>query len=725
MAWSTDFVVPLPWRFATKSTIKAVLKEEKTQLLGLFTVRNSLLAITGVTTALLVWLAAGYWLGAQTQRTDAIRLLRRNEVEDLLLASADYWAVERGLAHLALNMLGPVPDADRRAIKVHRESANAAFIKVLAQLRGTLEAPSDFALLEAAEGRYAEVEALREQIDGLVENPFGPRSSYEYTVSARESPVLVALDEWFPAVTELIMAAQRLRVAVRYRAQEAVREIEALQDLKHAVWLMREFAERERTLIGGMIASDDPLITEDLENLSAFRGRLEQAWMAVEAYGGQEGASPIVVAEIDHARESYFDAFEQVRAPIVTAVMNQQPYPVSAAEWYAQSGGAIAPLRRLGNVAGEVATDLTAAREADGARQRVIATVVLLAAAGLAAFSFWIVVGHIVRPLARITNAMTTLSGGDETVAVPGTERQGEIGTMARAVQVFKETMEEKNREIRQSHERVEGLYAQVSRHAENLAAKVKERTSELEETNRELENASRHKSEFLANMSHELRTPLNAIIGYTELIEDKIYGEVSEKIGDVIERVEQNGRHLLLLINDILDLSKIEAGQLTLSLDDYSMDDVVHTVITGVEPLAVEKNLALTTSLGDHLPVARGDEQRITQALMNLVGNAIKFTDAGEVKVQVETSNGSFLVSVSDTGVGIAKADQEKIFEEFQQADGSDTRRQGGTGLGLAITRRMIEMHGGRIWVESNLGEGSTFWLSFPVRVDQQAEGT
>jgi signal transduction histidine kinase len=247
----------------------------------------------------------------------------------------------------------------------------------------------------------------------------------------------------------------------------------------------------------------------------------------------------------------------------------------------------------------------------------------------------------------------------------------------------------------------------------------------EIEEKGRQLEVASKHKSQFLANMSHELRTPLNAILGYTELIVDNIYGEVPEKIREVLDRVEKSGRHLLGLINDVLDLSKIEAGQLTLSLSDYSMQEVVQSVFTAVESLAAEKRLALNVSVPPDLPSAKGDERRLAQVLLNLVGNAIKFTEEGEVRVQAAVSNGRFVVSVADTGPGIAEADQQKIFEEFQQADGSSTRKKGGTGLGLSIARRIIEMHGGRIWVESKPGVGSTFRFTVPVRVERQAEGT
>src|SRR5450432_1613380 len=246
---------------------------------------------------------------------------------------------------------------------------------------------------------------------------------------------------------------------------------------------------------------------------------------------------------------------------------------------------------------------------------------------------------------------------------------------------------------------------------------------TEIEEKSRQLEVASQHKSQFLANMSHELRTPLNAILGYTELMQDDIYGEVPGKMRGVLDRVQSNGRHLLGLINDVLDLSKIEAGQLTLTVASYSLEAVVHGVFTAVESLATGKHLALKLDILPNLPVGRGDERRIAQVLLNLVGNAIKFTDQGEVAIAASATNGSFNIAVRDTGPGISAADQVKIFEEFHQADNSATKTKGGTGLGLSIARRIVEMHGGRIWVESSPGAGSTFSVSLPVKVQPELE--
>ena len=243
----------------------------------------------------------------------------------------------------------------------------------------------------------------------------------------------------------------------------------------------------------------------------------------------------------------------------------------------------------------------------------------------------------------------------------------------------------------------------------------------EIQDKSRQLEVASQHKSQFLANMSHELRTPLNAILGYTELMADGIYGELPEKTMGVLKRLESNGRHLLGLINDVLDLSKIEAGQLVLELTDYSLEDIAQTVRSTLEPLAADKKLAFKVEVAPKMPAGHGDGRRLTQVLINLVGNAIKFTDAGEVVIKARATDGSFHLSVRDTGPGISAADQAKLFQEFQQADNAITRKKGGTGLGLAISKRIVEMHGGKIWVESQVGQGSTFSFTVPVRVAQQ----
>ena len=243
-----------------------------------------------------------------------------------------------------------------------------------------------------------------------------------------------------------------------------------------------------------------------------------------------------------------------------------------------------------------------------------------------------------------------------------------------------------------------------------------------IEEKSRELELASRHKSQFVAAMSHELRTPLAAILGYVELMEEGFYGSLPEKCTGALTRIHANGNHLLGLINTVLDIAKIESGQFSLSLSEYAFKTVVESVRAATESLAQNKKLALKTEVADGLPMGMGDEQRLTQVLLNLVGNAIKFTDAGEVCVSAKAINGHFAVSVTDTGPGIPEEHRSRIFEQFHQVDNANTKRKGGTGLGLAIAKQIIELHGGRIWVESTLGRGSTFQMELPVRAQEKS---
>jgi signal transduction histidine kinase len=240
----------------------------------------------------------------------------------------------------------------------------------------------------------------------------------------------------------------------------------------------------------------------------------------------------------------------------------------------------------------------------------------------------------------------------------------------------------------------------------------------EVDQKRRELAIANDHKAQFFANMSHELRTPLNGMLGFSELLVDGLYGTLPDKALEVLERIQKDGKHLLSLINDVLDISKIDAGQLTLTLDDYSLAGIVETVVASTGSLARAKGIEVKAAIPADLPIGHGDVRRLTQVLLNIVGNAIKFTDTGFVEIRVDADDEQFMIAVRDTGPGIAPADQARVFEEFHQVDNSITREKGGTGLGLSITRRLVEAHGGHIGVQSTLGAGSTFSIVLPIRV-------
>jgi signal transduction histidine kinase len=262
----------------------------------------------------------------------------------------------------------------------------------------------------------------------------------------------------------------------------------------------------------------------------------------------------------------------------------------------------------------------------------------------------------------------------------------------------------------------------EMSRELHQLYDDQRRAAHQLRVLNAELEEASRAKSNFLASMSHELRTPMNAILGFTEMIRDEVYGEVPPEIREPVSDIHTCGKQLLGLINNVLDLAKIEAGHMELALGEYVVDDVVNTVKLSLRALAATKGLDLVTTVAPDLPLCLGDAKRITQCLMNLAGNALKFTAEGRVEIRVESQGEVLLFAVSDTGIGIPADQIETIFEEFRQADVTVSRDFGGTGLGLSITRKLVELHGGRIWVETEAGKGSTFFFSIPMRVAKAA---
>src|SRR5262245_57254240 len=237
----------------------------------------------------------------------------------------------------------------------------------------------------------------------------------------------------------------------------------------------------------------------------------------------------------------------------------------------------------------------------------------------------------------------------------------------------------------------------------------------EIEDKSRQLEVASQHKSEFLANMSHELRTPLNATIGFSEVLTDRMFGELNEKQEEYLKDIYASGTHLLSLINDILDLSKIEAGRMELELTEFHLPTALDSALTLVRERAGRRSITLHTNIDNRLGQIQADERKVRQVVLNLLSNAIKFTpEGGRIEVGAVSKDGLVEVSVSDTGVGIAPEDQEKVFEEFRQVGTADKKVEG-TGLGLTLCRKFVELHGGRIWVKSELGVGSIFTFTLP----------
>jgi two-component system, NtrC family, sensor kinase len=280
--------------------------------------------------------------------------------------------------------------------------------------------------------------------------------------------------------------------------------------------------------------------------------------------------------------------------------------------------------------------------------------------------------------------------------------------------------------ELESLAEQFNAMAAQLRESYADLEQKVEDRTREVAEKSRELELASQHKSEFLANMSHELRTPLNAILGFSEVLLERMFGDLNDRQEEYLRDVLTSGQHLLALINDILDLSKVEAGRMDLELDEFSLRDALEHGLTMLRERASNHGIALDLTVDPGVDLILADERKVKQVVFNLLSNAVKFTpDGGQIDVSARADGNDVLIAVRDSGVGISPEDQALLFEEFRQV-GQGARQVEGTGLGLALTKKFVELHGGQIKVESEVGVGSTFTVTLPIqcaRPNGQAE--
>ncbi|HSE05982.1 MAG TPA: ATP-binding protein [Methylomirabilota bacterium] len=473
-------------------------------------------------------------------------------------------------------------------------------------------------------------------------------------------------------------------VARHSRLLDQARErVDASRQIEHALGLQMNFTRN------ALLLRDDATIESIFRENNRFRDTFDRL---------EAAAPPDQRETIQRLRMTQ----DKVMATVARiAALIREDKPDEAMDLHLSEGY---PLYR------EIATLVTRAVRNEEAgmgqlREGVEATYrrALLLTGGFAAASIMLALGlgfviswSFILPVREAEGFLGQVAKGDFSASINVPNRD-EFGALARR-------MNEMSRELHQ-------LYDEQRRAAHQLRA-----------LNAELEQASRAKSNFLASMSHELRTPMNAILGFTEMIRDGLYGEVPLEIQEPVSDIHTCGKQLLGLINNVLDLSKIEAGHMELALGEYLVEDVVNTVTTSLRSLAVTKGLDLVTAVPPDLPVCLGDAKRITQCLMNLAGNALKFTQEGRVEIRVERQGEALLFAVSDTGIGIPADQVSNIFEEFRQADATVSRDFGGTGLGLSITRKLVELHGGRIWVESLAGKGSTFFFSIPVRVAKEA---
>ena len=334
----------------------------------------------------------------------------------------------------------------------------------------------------------------------------------------------------------------------------------------------------------------------------------------------------------------------------------------------------------------------------------------IIAAVLLAVLAGWLMSRQIAKPIRQLASASEKVTQGDLSLSVE-VKSSNEIGVLAHSFNQMILSLKKSRDELQQWGEKLE-------RQVEQRTVDLEQKSRELAGANVRLKEMSQLKSQFLANMSHELRTPLNSILGFSEVLQDKMFGELSEKQEEYVNYIGESGQHLLSLINDILDLSKVEAGKLEMQPAEVRFGDLLQNSLTMVKEKALNHGIELSLKLEDKIPEIFADERMVKQVVYNLLANAVKFTpDGGKVGLEAVKDGEDIRVTVWDTGIGIKEEDRGKLFKEFQQLDSGRDKRYQGTGLGLALSKRLVEMHGGRIWVESEVGKGSRFSFTLPTR--------
>ena len=493
----------------------------------------------------------------------------------------------------------------------------------------------------------------------------------------------------FVGTAVLLVAVGALGLRVLAQSDDRVSDLGPLQERAAAYGKLQSVTANVRNLLAENIPEDSDFYKVWPDAFPIDRG--PKARIAVDNAAANQvariapGTFPDRLGFVPPAEDERFlteiretsDRLVSLLTEMIRTEMIRDPSDSRRADAERLAGDLNQLAQELENATTAKATDLIADNARAYANSRSLYVGVAVGAIGLALLLGFVLSWSVVGPIQRIDPRLAAIAEGDFSGHVD-VENRDELGA---------------------------------------LAANVNRTNDELRRLYAELEAASQHKSDFLASMSHELRTPLNAIIGFSQVLREGMFGSVSEKQAEYLEDILSSANHLLALINDVLDLSKVEAGQIELERAPFSLRETLERGVVVVRERASDDGVSVSLAADPEADVVEGDERRIQQVVFNLLSNAVKFTPAGgAVDVTSARVNGVVRVSVADTGPGIAVEDHERIFEEFQQAESGVQQREG-TGLGLALSKRFVELHGGRLWLESELGKGSTFVFTLPAR--------
>jgi signal transduction histidine kinase len=640
-------------------------------------IHTLLSAITGLLVVVLVSIFAISASGAFDREREAAHILSIVNITRNTLSSKENIRIEGGVAHAALAAPeGASSETTEQMISLH-SNTEKALVSMTNQIKTRLSHRTESGLADIVERNNSY-------------NHWFPKIIAAVRLPREQRPASLIAD-WTKASDNLTAAVDRQSNALSRDTAGADSFINEMMKINDVAWSTRLDAGNDRGVIGSAILNARMLSVAQLQRFAEATGRINARWANIEEEASRPSTPPELKMAIQRASNMYFVRFRAQRKKIVDEMADGRTVPISGQQWLTISNPGLNSIMAISKIALDLTQTHAEEQTAHAIRNFYVAIALMLLSIGLASFTTTYVVWRVIKPLKLITQMMKTVGDGNLKQMVPFTDRNDEIGQFAHALRMYQDSAVEKLRLKTES--------------IRNLADK------EMAET------SNRIKSEFLANMSHELRTPLNAIIGFSEMISTELFGPGLPRYRDYATDIHDAGKHLLSLINDILDLSKAEAGKLELHVEQIDLAGLIQECTHLMHGRATEQKLRIALDIAA-LPPLLADRLRVKQILLNLLSNAVKFTpEGGVVSVEaVRDTAGCVVVCVRDTGIGIAPEMIPLVFEPFRQIDSTLSRKYEGTGLGLPLVKKLIELHEGEVRLESISGKGTSVFVAFPA---------
>jgi signal transduction histidine kinase len=635
-------------------------------------------AITGLLVVLLISVFAYTAKQSYDRRETAVRLLKTVDVLNDVFAALEALRFEQGEMSTALGQSAPADAAARAQIeRLHQRSERA--------------------LLETHQSSSLEADGPIPNLSKIIQAGTAYRKIYAESLSSLSQPLAKRpprlQEDWSTAINGVVAVINmRTRIRSMYIADASAFNNEMTKIIR-MVWSMRETVGRDRRLIAEAVISGRKLTSEQLQQFAEQEGNLNYPWTVLASDRTDLPAFPAELARnVDNVAKTYFGQVRVTRRKILDALSAGRASPVTTAKWLNESGRGLITMTDVSRTAFVLTRERVVKNLDQANREFDIALMLMVLFISLASFTLLYVILRVIRPLRAITGAMQAVAGSNLDHAIPFQDRRDEIGQFARALRLFRDNVIEKRKLEQALHEN------QVAKETAEASSKVK--------------------SQFLANMSHELRTPLNAIIGFSELLQNQIFGPLQKQYRDYATIIHESGHHLLNLVSDILDIAKIEAGKFVLDIQNVDLTESVAYCVRLVKSRADEQGIKLVTLLPAQGLTFSADQRAFRQILLNLLSNAIKFSRPGdEVEIAAEVGADRLTLMVRDHGIGMTESLLARVGQPFEQAVNDPVHAREGTGLGLSLVRALVTQHGGSFSIESSEGVGTAVTCDFPLK--------